>query len=101
MKTKLLPLVLFVLFILPHSLSAQAFFKGFGVPATVASTGQTEVIGLILAAMTSGPLVADTLIVNLYPLQITNASATDIVVRANGLIVGAPIIDTANDLVEI
>src|ERR1043165_4418036 len=100
MKAKLLTLLLFVIF-LPHPLSAQALFKGFGVPATAASTGQTEVIGLILAAMTSGPVVADTLLINLYPLQITNASASDLVLRANGVIVGTPMIDTVNDLVEI
>src|SRR5213594_3622268 len=101
MRTKFLVFPLFLIFLSSGPLSAQAFFKGIGIPATVASTGQTEVIGSILVAMTFGPVVADTLVINLYPLQITNASASNIEVRANGLIVGAPVIDTANNLVEI
>jgi hypothetical protein len=100
MKTNFLVL-LFLIFLSANPLSAQAFFKGIGVPVPVASTGQTEVIGLIVVAMTSAPAVPDTLVINLSPLQITNANPTDIVVKATGLAVGATMIDTVNSLVEI
>jgi hypothetical protein len=94
-------LLLFVILLSASPLSAQAFFKSVGVPVTVASTGQTEVIGLIVVAMTSGPVVPDTLVINLSPLQITNANSTDIVVKTTGMVVGATTIDTVNNLVEI
>src|SRR5437868_13283985 len=93
MRTKILAFLLFVVLISPKSLPAQALFRGLGVPATVASNGQTEAAGLILVVMTSGPVMTDMLVVNMSPLQITNASASDIVVRATGLVVGAPAID--------
>jgi hypothetical protein len=103
MKTNFLVLLLLtvVIFLSANPLSAQAFFRGVGVPVTVASTGQTEVIGMIVVAMTSAPAVPDTLVINLSPLQITNANPTDIVVKATGLAVGATTIDTVNSLVEI
>jgi hypothetical protein len=101
MKTKLFAFFLFAFFLSPYPVSGQGFFKGVGVPAAVASTGQTEPIGLILVAMTSGPLVADTLVINLSPLQITNANSSDIEVQGNGMVVGVPVIDTVNNLVEI
>src|SRR5215831_6573241 len=101
MNLCVLLLLMFVIFVSSNPLSAQAFFKGVGVPVTVASTGQTELIGLIVVAMTSAPVVSDTLVIDLSPLQITNANPSDIVVRATGLVVGATTIDTVNSLVEI
>src|SRR5437762_1503978 len=101
MSTRMFAFLLLALLILPDALSAQGLFRGLSVPATVASNGQTEVVGLILVAMTSGPAVADTLVVNMSPLQITNANASDITVSATGLVVSSPTIDTVNSQVQI
>ena len=101
MKTKLLPLLLFLFFLSPGSLLAQGLFQGFGFPVPVVSSGQTEVVGLILASMRFGPVTADTLVVDVSPLQITNANPADIVVTASGLTVDPTIIDTTNNWIEI
>src|SRR2546425_7838317 len=101
MKSKLLVTILLGIFFAPCSLWAQGLFQGTGIPATVIGTGQTEVIGLIVVSMTQGPAVAGTLVVDVSPLQITNANAADITVTAFGLTVGAATIDTTNNLVQI
>src|SRR5579862_6244119 len=101
MKTKLSGLLLFFISLSPASLLAQGLFRGFSSPVNVASTGQTELTGSILASMTSGPAAADRLVIDVSPLQITNASPADITVKANGLTVGATTIDSTNDLIEI
>src|SRR5262249_28810289 len=100
MKTKSLLIVL-LLIVTPGALHAEGLFQGFGVPVPVVSTGQTELIGLIIASMTFGPASTDTMVIDVSPLQITNANATDIVATAIGLSVGAVTIDTTNNLVEI
>jgi len=51
--------------------------------------------------MVQGPAVAGTLIIDVSPLQLTNAVAADISVTATGLTVGATTIDTNNNLVKI
>src|SRR3954467_3035106 len=99
MKAKLL--LFLCLVVPPGALHAQGLFQGYGFPVPVVSTGQTEVIGLIVASMTLGPAATDTLVIDVSPLQITNANASDIVVSATGLSVGSTIIDTTNNLVEI
>ena len=83
------------------SLLAQGLFRGFGFPRTVTATGQAEVLGPILVTMVQGPAVAGTMVVDVSPLQITNANAADISVNATGLTVGATTIDTDNHLVKI
>src|SRR5437667_8742731 len=83
------------------SLLAQGLFRGFGFPRTVTATGQAEVLAPILLTMVQGPAVAGTMVVDVSPLQITNANAADISVNATGLTVGATTIDTTNDLVQI
>jgi hypothetical protein len=99
-NTKVFVALLFV-FLSPVSLRAQGLFQALGFPATVASTGQTELIGLILASMTNGPALADTLVIDVSPLQVTNANASDIAVTATGMTLGVTTIDTENNLVQI
>ena len=101
MKQKVLLFVPLFVVLLPALLPAQGLFQGFGFPVPVASTGQTELIGLILASMTLGPVAADTFVIDVSPLQITNANAADIGVTATGMTVGATTIDTTNNLIEI
>src|SRR5437899_9790610 len=83
------------------SLLAQGLFRGFGFPKTVTATGQAELLGPIAVSMVQGPAGAGTLVVDVSPLQITNANAVDILVTATGLTVGAATIDTDNILVKI
>jgi hypothetical protein len=101
MKSKFLGILLFLIFLTPGSLLAQGLFQSFGLPRTVAATGQTEVLGGIIVSMTQGPVAADTLVIDVSPLQITNAHAADISVTTVGLTVGATTIDTTNNLVQI
>src|SRR5438309_11279895 len=101
MKSKFLGIVLFLTFLSPGSLLAQGLFQAVGIPKPVTATGQTEVIGPIIVSMTLGPAGAGTLVVDVSPLQITNANATDISVTTAGLTVGATTIDTTNKLVQI
>jgi hypothetical protein len=99
-NTKAFVALLFV-FLSPVSLRAQGLFQALSFPTTVASTGQTELIGSILASMTYGPALADTLVIDVSPLQITNATASDIAVTATSMTLGTTTIDTENNLVQI
>jgi hypothetical protein len=101
MKSRLSGLVLLLLFITPGSLLAQGLFQGAGLPQSVTATGQTELIGPIVVSMTQGPAGAGTLVVDVSPLQLTNANASDIRVTPAGITVGATTIDTTNNLVQI
>jgi hypothetical protein len=101
MKSKFLGIVLFLVFLTPGSLLAQGLFQSFGISRTVAATGQTEILGGIIVSMTQGQVKSDTLVIDVSPLQITNASAADISVTTVGLTVGATTIDTTNNLVQI
>src|SRR5437868_2045722 len=100
MKSKVLGILLFLICLTPGSLLAQVF-QASSVPAAVTATGQTEVIGTINVFLTQGPAVSGTLVVDLSPLRITNAAATDISVTTSGITVGATTIDTDNSLVLI
>jgi hypothetical protein len=101
MRSKFVGILLFLVLLTPGSLLAQGLFQAVGLPATVTSTGQTEVIGPIIVSMTQGPAGAGTLVIDVSPLQITNATAADISVAPTGLTVGATTIDTTNNLVQI
>src|ERR1051326_1553474 len=101
MKSKLFGIVLCFILLLPGSLLAQGIFQGLGIPNTVTATGQAEVIGPIIVSMTLGPAGAGTLVIDVSPLQITNANAADIRVTPTGLTVGATTIDSTNNLVQI
>src|ERR1051325_7088121 len=101
MKFKFAGFLLLLTFLLPGSLVAQGLFQGFGIPTTVTATGQTEVTGPIIVSMTLGPATSGTLVIDVSPLQITNASASDISVTPAGLTVGATTIDTTNNVVQI
>src|SRR5438093_3371772 len=85
------------------SLLAQGLFRGFGFPRTVTATGQAEVLGPILVTMVQGSAAAGTLVIDLSPLQMTNANAADISVTATTLTLGPtlPTIDADNHLVKI
>ena len=83
------------------SVLAQGLFRGFGFPRTVTATGQAEVLGPILATLVQGPAAAGTLVIDLSPLQMTNANAADISVTATALTVGSTTIDADNHLVKI
>src|SRR2546428_12211584 len=78
-----------------------ALFTGLGIPKTVTATGQTEVIGSVMASLRLGTTDGGNLVINVSPLQITNTSASDIQVTATGIGVGAPTIDTINSLVRL
>ena len=93
--------LLFLIFIAPGSLLAQGLFQGAGLPRAVTATGQTEVIGPIMVSMTQGPAGTGTLVIDVSPLQLTNANASDISVTGAGITVGATTIDTTNNLVQI
>src|SRR5262249_17173204 len=101
MKSKFLGVLLLVMFLTPGSLLAQGLFQSFGIPRTAAATGQTELLGGIIVSMTQGSVTADTLVIDVSPLQITNANAADISVTTVGLTVGATTIDTTNNLVQV
>src|SRR5437762_3971376 len=93
--------LLFLIFIAPGSLLAQGLFQGAGLPRAVTATGQTEVIGPIMVSMTQGPAGTGTLVIDVSPLQLTNANASDISVTGAGITVGATTIDTTNNLDQI
>src|SRR5262249_48644763 len=62
----------------PTQLAAQGIFDPFGFPETGIATGQTEVVGTVHLALRQGPISGDTLIVDLSPYRITNASPADL-----------------------
>src|SRR2546427_2000959 len=101
MKLRLAVFVSLLVLFSSGSLLAQGQFLGLGFPKTVTATGQAELIGPIVVTMVQGPAVAGTLIIDVSPLQLTNAVAADISVTATGLTVGATTIDTNNNLVKI
>src|SRR2546427_6701573 len=83
------------------SVLAQGLFRGFGFPRTVTATGQAEVLGPIMVTLVQGRAAAGTLVIDLSPLQMTNANAADISVTATALTVGSTTIDADNHLVKI
>ena len=101
MKLKFAGFLLSGIFLSSGSLLAQGLFQGIGIPKTVTATGQNEVLGQIIVSMTLGPAGAGTLVIDVSPLQITNANAADISVTPTGVTVGATTIDTTNNLVQI
>ena len=101
MKYKFAVFVSLTILFSSGSALAQGFFQGSGFPKTATATGQTELIGPILVNLVQGSAAADTLVINVSPLQITNANAADISVSAGGLTVGAATIDADNSLVKI
>src|SRR5438093_1480160 len=101
MKSKFLGIVLFFILLTPGSLLAQGVFQAVGIPRTVTATGQTEVLGTIILSMTQGPAGSDTLVIDVSPLQLTNANPADISVTATGLSAGTTTMDTTNNSVQI
>src|SRR2546427_4306571 len=101
MKLRLSVFVSVLMLFSSGPLLAQGLFRGFGFPRTVTATGQAEVLGPILVAMFQGPAAAGTLVIDLSPLQITNANAADISINATALTVGSTTIDADNHLVKI
>ena len=101
MKSKFLGIVLFFILLTPGSLLAQGVFQAVGIPRTVTATGQTEVLGTIILSMTQGPAGSDTLVIDVSPLQLTNANPADISITATGLSAGTTTMDTTNNSVQI
>src|SRR5437773_6358780 len=101
MKSKFLGIVLFFIILTPGSLLAQGVFQAVGIPRTVTATGQTEVLGTIILSMTQGPAGSDTLVIDVSPLQLTNANPADISITATALTAGTTTMDTTNNLVQI
>jgi hypothetical protein len=94
--------VVFALFFIPSQCLAQAFFQSFGFARTATATGQTETLGSVHLALKLGTTLADTLVIDVSPLIITNASASDIrVTRAGNLLTGAVLLDAENGKVRI
>src|SRR5881396_2372187 len=98
MKSKFLTLLALLLLFGPGRLMAQGLFEGFGFPRTVTATGHTEVLGYVMVSLRQGTTVAGTLVIDVSPLQVTNANPTDISVVAVGIGVGAVAIDAENSL---
>src|SRR3954466_7261768 len=94
MKFRLLVLPVVSLLLASANLSAQGIFDGFSFPTTVIATGQTEVAGPLIVSLRTGTTVSGTLVIDLSPYRITNASAADIRVTATGITVGATSINT-------
>jgi len=81
---------------------AQGIFRTFGIPTTVVATGQTELLGPVQVALTLGTTVADTLVIDVSPFQITNTNANDIrLTPAGNVTLGTVSIDTDNNQVKI
>lgn len=72
------------LFALPSQLGAQAVFEAFGFPKSATATGHTEVLGSVHVLLRLGSAYADTLVVDVSPLRITNRSASDIQITTSG-----------------
>ena len=101
MKLKLLSLVFVVFFLLPGRLPAQGIFDGFSFPVTVTATGQTELVGAIMASLRTGTTVSGTLVVDLSPYKITNPNAASIQITATGITVGAATLDSDASIIRI
>ncbi|HYR89108.1 MAG TPA: DUF5719 family protein [Terriglobia bacterium] len=96
MKSKFVGLVMFLLLSMPGPISAQGLFEGFGFPRTVTATGHTELLGPIVVSLRQGSTSAGKLVIDVSPLQITNASSADIRVVATGITVGPTEFDPDN-----
>src|SRR5436309_8455139 len=103
MKFRFAVFVSFLMLFSSGSVLAQGLFRSLGFPRTVTATGQAEVLGPILVTMVQGSAAAGTLVIDLSPLQMTNANAADISVTATTLTLGPtlPTIDADNHLVKI
>src|SRR5260370_11447879 len=102
MKLRFAGLAAFLILGMSGALSAQGgLFIGLGFPKRVPATGQTEVIGPVMASLRFGTTDGGNLVINVSPLQITNSSASDIRVSATGIGVGATTIDTVNSLIRV
>src|SRR5206468_1294570 len=102
MKAKFVGLLTLIMVFAPGRLLGQGFFQGFGFPKTVTATGQTETVGTIMVSLVQGTTEAGNLVIDLSPLQITNASPTDISALPSGnLAVGTTTIDTEKSLVRV
>src|SRR5262249_24998301 len=94
MKLKSLCLAFVVFILLPGSLLPQGIFDGFSFPVTVTATGQTELVGAVMASLRTGITVSGTLLIDLSPYKITNPNASSIQITATGISVGVATIDT-------
>jgi len=101
MKSKFLTLLALLLLFGPGRLMAQGLFEGFGFPRTVTATGHTEVLGSVMVSLRQGTTVAGTLVIDVSPLQVSNANPTDISVVSVGIGVGAVAIDVEKSLVRV
>ncbi len=102
MKFRSTFLVGLLLLLLPTSLSAQGIFQGVGTPRTIVSTGYAELIAPIHINLTSGTTMADTLVVDVSPMVISNASTTDIrVVTSGSVTVGALVLEASEGRLQI
>lgn len=96
-------LILVTLMVLiPQQSFGQGIFQPFGFPKPVVARGQTEVVGSVHLGLTQGPILADTLVIDLSPLRITNNATTDIrVAIAGNITIGAVTIDAENGKVRL
>ena len=102
MKLRFACLAALLILAMSGTLLAQGgLFIGLGLPKNVTATGQTEVIGSVMASLRLGTTDGGNLVINVSPLQITNTSPSDIRVSATGIGVGAPTIDAVNSLVRV
>ncbi|MBI2149908.1 MAG: hypothetical protein HYU27_04795 [Acidobacteria bacterium] len=94
--------VFITLLTLPRQLWAQGFFQAFGFPKTAVATGHTEVAGSVHMALRFGTVGADTLVIDVSPLRVTNANASDIRITTSGnLTTGAVTIESAEGRVRV
>src|SRR5687767_744053 len=102
MITRFSVLMAAVCAIVPQQLSAQGIFEGFSSPSKVIATGHTELIAPIILTLRAGSTAADTLIIDVSPLRITNNNAADIRVTSGGIIAfGATVVEPEEGRVRI
>src|SRR2546425_9792772 len=101
MKLRFAVLVSVLMLFSSGSVLAQGLFRGFGFPRTVTAIGQAEVLGPIMVTLVQGPAAAGTLVIDLSPLQMTNANAADINITATPLTIGSTTISPDEHFVKI
>jgi hypothetical protein len=90
--------VLTILTLFSSPASAQGVFEPLSFPQSAIATGHTEVLGSIFVALRGGVAVDSSLVIDVSPLSITNAAATDIQrITTGGIGTGVPNLDDAAD----
>jgi hypothetical protein len=102
MKLKFVGVLAFLFAFMPGQVLAQGLFEAFSFPQSVTATGHTEVAGSLIVSLRSGTTAAGTLVIDVSPRRITNASAADIrVTPAGNIAVSATTIDVDTSIIRI